>query len=1241
MFPLVQGGPVVPVKLFEALEEERLVFLCGAGISYYTGLPTFDGLAKAIFARVSRNQHMDAALKDAFDRQRWDSFIGLLENTYGQPLVRKEMTSILTRPFDSSRLHLHRALLDLSLLKSRGCRIVTTNFDRRFLECEPGLDFTCAPLMPIPKQAKWSSAVFIHGLLDESKDPNSQHIVMTAAYFGMAYLTDGWAARFITQLFREFTVVFVGYSIADPVMFYLLNALAAERQAGAHFREAYAFASFDGSSREDEEREKLLWRAKGVLPVLYDNKDGHRLLSETFVEWARQFKAGFLSKKQTIAEASNFKPTGPDDPVAQKVIWSLVDDTGHASWIFAHLDPLPPFEWWINALETITVETKLAGHKKIKLSEWSQYSMLSPNKETVPVNGCLVTFDDVSTGFLHLHPVTANLIEWLSTFLLDPRLLDWFLGKGSKLHPQVVFSFRHQIERLSSTALSPEEKTLLKVWTILCSRQFQNQPSLSTYHWRDVEMQTGIALLENSFREKLEHLSPVLEIKPNRLKGFYEPNQLRCYIESNVTLNYLRANVSYFEGFDLSAISDAQLSMVADEVTTLLKNAMDLFALVDEATSEHDQSRIYLPSITKHQQNKFTRKWVTLIEIVRDCLDALITVSVSCATVLVNRWTQIDYPVFQRLILNAITEHESLDTSVAIETLLHGICMWSFDTKREVLRFFRKAGHRIAAKDMTLIEQRLFVGPPREIFNEGFDNEAFADVVEQETWLRLSKLKVGGAPLSPRACAWLEKCNEERNWKQSEDHQEEFSAWSYSGRGSAVGDTIRQRDLNGLSIPEIADLLWTSPREVTSAWCKIIRQFPKRASRVLGLVAKRGSIDDYLMFLTFRTLGDHSNSDRWRSIWFAFADVCESAADDFFSNGSQYIASWLKDSTIVLTKEEGARFIRVWDRLVGHAIETTKNSNEDPIDAALNNPAGCLAEALVAMMFRYELQKGDGFPPGFPSRFELLIHSASESAQHARAILAMNLQYFYLIDHVWTSAHLLPLMEWTNSEASMLWRSYLWSPRWYPDLLDAYKAPFLKSFEHSDQLDRDYKTLCVLFAAMVSLAGEQFTDSEIGDVVSGLSDADLVEIARTLKQQLSGAEHKAHNMWSKSIHEAVSRIFRLSQDRISADLSEQLALIVLNSREKSTEAFVEISPMLKKIGSYREIFDFISKATETEISSETCVQLLYIVIDFDAHPARLRGLKATLEHIGSLHPHILENQTFKTLNRLAESATDQ
>jgi len=78
---------------------------------------------------------------------------------------------------------------------------VTTNFDRTFHAAAKrmGQPFPAypAPMLPIPKSSRWDGLVFLHGLLPESEDDAALHrLVATSGDFGLAYLTERWAARF-------------------------------------------------------------------------------------------------------------------------------------------------------------------------------------------------------------------------------------------------------------------------------------------------------------------------------------------------------------------------------------------------------------------------------------------------------------------------------------------------------------------------------------------------------------------------------------------------------------------------------------------------------------------------------------------------------------------------------------------------------------------------------------------------------------------------------------------------------------------------------------------------------------------------------------------------------------------------------------------------------------------------------------------------------------------------------------
>ena len=73
----VSNGPDVPERLLQAHEDGRVVFFCGAGVSYPAGLPSFAELTQEIY--VDLHVKPDAVQEAAINAKQFDRAIGLLE----------------------------------------------------------------------------------------------------------------------------------------------------------------------------------------------------------------------------------------------------------------------------------------------------------------------------------------------------------------------------------------------------------------------------------------------------------------------------------------------------------------------------------------------------------------------------------------------------------------------------------------------------------------------------------------------------------------------------------------------------------------------------------------------------------------------------------------------------------------------------------------------------------------------------------------------------------------------------------------------------------------------------------------------------------------------------------------------------------------------------------------------------------------------------------------------------------
>ena len=186
---LVANGPTIPVRLMNELDNGRVVFFCGAGISAGEGseLPNFADLLDHVYE--ANYLEPDAVEKEALDleeevfenrRPNFDRALGLLERPkrLGPQILRRTVIDRLSKP-PTGQLRTHEALITLSRAE-QGVRLITTNFDNRFIEA--GLEeqiVDVSPKLPVPKPHNWSTLVHLHGRI--LAGDTGVNLVLTAA----------------------------------------------------------------------------------------------------------------------------------------------------------------------------------------------------------------------------------------------------------------------------------------------------------------------------------------------------------------------------------------------------------------------------------------------------------------------------------------------------------------------------------------------------------------------------------------------------------------------------------------------------------------------------------------------------------------------------------------------------------------------------------------------------------------------------------------------------------------------------------------------------------------------------------------------------------------------------------------------------------------------------------------------------------------------------------------------------
>ena len=470
----IPNGPIVPGDLLQDLEDDRVVLFCGAGVSRGAGLPDYVELVKQVYQEMGFTPPVKGHSK-----WEWpDRLLGDLEIISLPGMVRTEVVIALDK--QAKNLSFHKALLRLARLnRHSGLRLVTTNFDTFFEAADPSLhlghNLHSGPILPIPRDDRsgsWQSLVHLHGRLEPLPHPND-HLIMTSADFGRAYLTEGWAARFVTHLFANFTVLFVGYSLNDPVLRYMTDAFGAAALAARRRslrQPAFIFVPHETEVPPSPDE----FRNRGLEPIFYHEnhpKDPkypkHMLLWGTLIEWAaarndwRSYIATLVA--QLAKPEPEAEPLGPEEEA--NLFWALFEHTnedGFGAKVFAELEPVPPISWLLKIeareLDLETEYTKRAEAARV-------YGDPEPTPPVLHLRCLRVKAHHIPT------PLTApayQLARWLVHHLGEYTFIDWVVGyaqHGHHLHPKLRGLIRRKLTGENLTLNQPKRR----FWRIISS----------------------------------------------------------------------------------------------------------------------------------------------------------------------------------------------------------------------------------------------------------------------------------------------------------------------------------------------------------------------------------------------------------------------------------------------------------------------------------------------------------------------------------------------------------------------------------------------------------------------------------------------------------------------------------------------------------------------------------------------------------------------------------------------------
>jgi hypothetical protein len=1202
----VANGPEIPNELLQAHEDGRVVFFCGAGISYPAGLPGFEGLVERIYESVDTS--FSDIERQAFDKKQFDAMLDLLERRL--PGQRSEVRRALAQSL-KPKLNLknatrtHEALLHLAQTRAGAMRLVTTNFDRIFDAAarRSGQKFHefSAPMLPIPKTSRWDGLVYLHGVLPKKPDMAMlNRLVVTSGDFGLAYLTERWAARFVGELFRNYVVCFVGYSINDPVLRYMMDALAADRMLGETTPSAWAFADFQVGHKQEKQIE---WEAKGVTPILYNvpiGKQDHSALHDSLHAWAETYRDGVNGKERIVvthAFASPSASTNEDDFVG-RMLWALSDRSGLPARRFAELEPVPPLTWLLDCyaqprfghgdLVGFGITADSVVDPKLKFSLISR-----PTRYTLAPHMSLRGLLNPDSS---LDAVMFQLARWLVRHLDDPRLAIWLAQGGGRPHERLCFLIEEQLDLIAR--LEREERTdeienirrrspsgvprpmMRTLWRIILGGWVSGgDHGYELHRWTERLKRDG---LTTSLRLELRSLiSPRITITEfmrwdaeHARAENADANESVTRLDRLVNWELVLASdhVHSFLGEQDNENWRAALPLLLEDIQQCLRDSLDLAQELGAASDAADRSFWDLPSIAPHWQNRRLHDWVSLIELLRDSWISANLVDPGRAAAVATSWVSIPYPAFKRLYFYAASQTSAIAPEKWVSKLLEKNARWLWDvhTRREVLRLIVLMGHRLSPAAQLELEAAIQSGPLREEYDANLEPGLWERYLDQDVWLYLSKLEESGLELSIIAKARLSDLRQTYpEWRLGGHERDEFSHWM-SGTGDPDYDENREIDIAPTQRPLLVKWLQQTPASprlfYEDTWREVCRLHPVNAGLALLDLAKAGV---WPAARLREALQVWREGRRARRLWPHIATAVMDMPDHVLRDLAHSLSGWL-DAVTKKTRQDNYWHIAIIRRIFELYNEESADDEEayrEPVTAAINHPIGMATQALVNIWFSQNPSDNDGLHNDIEPLFTRLCEQAHRQYVHGRVILASNLIALYRVDCAWTSTYLIPLLSWSEDflEARRLWEGFLWSPRLHPRLLLAIKPHLLETAAHYDDLGAHASQFSAFltYAALGPVAG--YTTEEFRVAIAQLPPVGLEQVAQSLAQALGSAADKREDYWRNRVVPFWRHIWPKSRDLATERIGQSLARLCLAAGHEFPAAFETVQNWLGPI----------------------------------------------------------------------------
>ncbi|KQN76361.1 hypothetical protein ASF04_25530 [Duganella sp. Leaf61] len=1064
-------GPAIPDILLQRCDEGRVVFLCGAGVSFPSGMPTFVDLTKHViknFAPPSNSEVMKAfgpwrrTKKQTGANVPLDQIFNLLYLEYGKDAVNALVTERLSaKRKNKDFAHAHGLIKRISKSADGVPQIVTTNFDRLF-EVEPEGVNLAVHVPPAFPELKFGSQIegitYLHGRLVDAGSATPSY-VLSSGDFGRAYLSEGWATNFMRQLLERYTVVLVGYQAEDPPVKYLLQGLSHDSNNDP----SQLFAFDRGGPGEVASK----WRDRGVTAIAYAE---HSDLWKTMEAWAqraddsRGWRSAIIAKCQHNPKDLLPHERGQAAHVLRTVQGAKLFSAAHR---FTHPEWICVMDADVRSATPNDGDYKFVPREAYGLDDDIRHSSDAPPNQDNLNDNLLVRRDSdtksaqgdrLGWATWDLPKRLCHLASWMGKSV-DSPVLAWWAARQRNLHPLMFEQLEREVKQ--SKTLHGRARD---IWKLILEYHRTPRSTHRLGEWQGLIRQiTTEGWTASVKRDFVNAMKPQFEMAaPLGISRIQPPSSSWSEIKL-FELGLFKVSILEQRGQELS-VPDNQLDQVLGMLEAHLITASGMLGDIQPAYFETPTCYPERETDGKSRGETFTGILTWFVRLF-DRIDAQ-RPELAHAHAMI--WPAEDRFIFRKLKLYALSKKNSFTA----DQVAREICafnqdsFWDSKVARELLFMLADRWKEFSQEIRDKLIDRILAGPdePVKVSVNEYPKMKIVLAAKYARYLQLQGCQFS-ADRSEHLAELIRSIPE---WNDSGIHSMLVKRGARSGW---FGTDDRSDALKDVPINDIVSkVLELHKREFGSMTEKrpftgLVKENPRKALAALVSAGRKGTYPTALWCALIEELPSDI-SPRFRRL---FLNRIAKLPYSITTTLAQTLGYWLKGNLVDILVLEMALGWAVYDHLIDSLLSAQKDAikatagDGAPIDEDVHSfnrtldrraagPVGDCVVALFNLVSEAPLEKHSQIPNEIKIRVDRLLSAGGEASDDAALEAGYRLNWLMAIDPEWALSRIVPMLAFDHPSSRPAWNGLL-SSETPPDpvLAEKIKPKLLNLFSWIDQ----------------------------------------------------------------------------------------------------------------------------------------------------------------------------------------------